>query len=90
MTAQSGDGDADWTILVSPDGGIRMVAGREWDVEALRLETGARSAYRVSRNRTGVKVEARAAGQSCKLERGPGGVPWGSVLPEFPHYLLTA
>jgi hypothetical protein len=88
-TAAKGGGEtADWTILIHANGAIGMVAGRDWDVEALRVDSGACSAYRISRNSKRISLEGRAGGQTCRLESErreahPGG------LPEFPRYRLA-
>ena len=76
---RSGGQVSDMTILISPEGGIRMVAGSDWPLESLGAYHGARMAYRVSQNQTGVRVEGRAEGRRCMLE---------TAKPEFTARLL--
>jgi hypothetical protein len=85
---QGGTEPAEWIILVHGDGAIRIVAGLEWDVEALRRDSGAQSAYRISRNKSRVALEARGAGENCRFESERQGVRRGA-LPDFPQYLMA-
>jgi hypothetical protein len=65
---RSGAGISEMTILISPEGGIRMIADSDWPLESLGRLHGARMAYRVSQDRAGVRVEGRADGRRCLLE----------------------
>jgi hypothetical protein len=65
---RSGADISEMTILISPEGGIRMIAGSDWPLESLGRLHGARMAYRVSQNQAGIRVEGRAEGRSCILE----------------------
>ena len=58
----------DMTILISPTGGIRMVAGCDWPLESLQAHHGAQMAYRVSQQATTVRVQGRAGGKTCLFE----------------------
>jgi len=64
----STDHATNWSILVSHDGAIHMVADSDWSLEALRMQNTATSAYRIHRTHRGVTVEARSGSQKCVLE----------------------
>src|SRR5258706_11566199 len=91
LTAQTaGAGECDMALLVNADGAIRVVPAEEWNLEPLRVHHGASAAYRVSRGRAGVRLEARsAAGQCCVLEApGPRG-PFAGMPPDYPQYQIA-
>jgi hypothetical protein len=91
LTARTaGTEECDMALLVNADGAIHVVPAEEWNLEPLRIHHGARAAYRVSRSRAGVRLEARsAAGQCCVLEApGPQG-PVRGMLPDYPQYQIA-
>lgn len=59
---------AEWTVLITQDGAIRMIADSDWPLDRLAVEQGARAAYRVIENRGNVRVEARSGLRSCTIE----------------------
>ena len=63
-----------------------MLAGCGWELEPLRLDHGAKAAYRVTRSGGGVRVEARSADEACLLQSRPA-QPRRAALPDFPQYL---
>jgi hypothetical protein len=85
-----GPGDCEWALLVSPEGGIHMLAANGWQLEPLRIDHGAREAFRVTRSGGRVRVEARSAGGSCFLESGAAPAAFRPVLSNFPQYLTVA
>ena len=58
----------DFTILISAEGSIEMLAGSDWPLERLLQERGARTVYRISEQRGKVTLEGRCGRQSCRLE----------------------
>jgi hypothetical protein len=58
----------EFTILISAEGSIEMLAGSDWPLERLLQERGARTVYRVSEQRGKVTLEGRCGRQSCRLE----------------------
>jgi hypothetical protein len=88
--AASGAGEAssDWTIVVSREGGIRMLAGSDWSLESLQSFHGAQMVYRVRRGSDVIRVEGRAGSRTCLFEAGkPNGA--ARLLPaDFPRYEL--
>ena len=66
--ARSGHAPSDMTILITQEGGIRMLADSDWPLDSLQLEHGAKMAYRVSQNASVVRVEGRAGSRTCLFE----------------------
>ena len=65
---QSGHTPTDLTILITAEGGIRMVADSDWPLESLQIQHGAKMAYRVSQSASLVRVEGRADSRTCLFE----------------------
>lgn len=66
--SQSGQAVSDFTMLISPDGAIQMLAASDWPLDRLLEDRGARAVYRVGEVNGRVKVEARTARETCRLE----------------------
>ena len=62
---------AEWTVLVTREGAIRMFADSDWPLDSLAGEHGARAAYRVSERHGNLKVEARSGSRTCTIESTP-------------------
>jgi len=58
--ARSGHAPSDMTILIAPEGGVRVVTDSDWPLESLPAHHGAQMAYRVSERESMVRVEGRA------------------------------
>lgn len=90
-TAGESHEQCDWAILLSPEGAIRVTDGTGWELEGLRLDSGAAAAYRVTRRAGGLKVEGRRAGERCvfesRLPRVCAPAPRPLLAPDFPLYL---
>ncbi len=68
-TAQkAGASPCEWAMVVTPDGGIRMLDAAGWRLSSLEAEFGAETVYHVSRRSEGVRLEARARGRYCLLQ----------------------
>ena len=67
-TAQAAASHSDFTILISPEGTIHMLADSDWPLASLAQHHGSRTLYRVSRNSGRVSVEGRSGNQTCRLE----------------------
>ena len=65
---ESGNEPSDVTILIGPEGGIRMVAESDWPLDTLQAHHGAQMAYRISRQEQTVRVQGRAGCQTCLFE----------------------
>ena len=65
---RAGFAPSDMSILISPQGGIRMVSGSDWPLDSLQAHHGAQSAYRVSRQDQKIRVEGQAGPRTCAFE----------------------
>jgi hypothetical protein len=65
--AQSGSPDCDLAILIGPQGEIHMLEAAGWALAGLLAEHGAKTAYRVTRERGQVWLEGRSGGDTCLL-----------------------
>ena len=59
---------SEMTILIGPQGSIRMVADSDWPLDSLVWHHGAQSAYRVSERTGSIRVEGRDGTRRCLLE----------------------
>ncbi|MBZ5623600.1 MAG: hypothetical protein LAQ69_33480, partial [Acidobacteriia bacterium] len=84
---EGGPDDCEMSILVNREGSIHMLAGTDWELEPLRIDQGARAAYRISRKDGRVRLEARSADESCLFEAKPPARLIPAILPDFPQYL---
>lgn len=66
--ASDGHSLSSTTILISPTGGIQILADNDWPLESLQAYHGAQMAYRVSQQETAVRVQGRAGGKTCLFE----------------------
>jgi hypothetical protein len=66
--ANKGLACAEWTLLVTAEGSLRMFADSDWPLDRLAGEHGARAAYRVSEHRGNLRVEARSGSRTCTVE----------------------
>jgi len=62
---------SEMTILIDPQGHIRMVADSDWPLDSLVRHHGAQSAYRVSERTGSIRVEGRDGARRCLLESVP-------------------
>jgi hypothetical protein len=66
--AVKGPSVSEITVLIGHDGAIQLCVDSDWPLDSLALERGARSAYRVRSDRSGVRVEGREGLRTCILE----------------------
>jgi hypothetical protein len=57
----------DFALLITPDGGLHFVMESPFSIEGAAIHAGAKSAYRITRNGDGVRVQGQMAGQECLL-----------------------
>lgn len=67
QSSLAGSPDCDLAILIGPEGGIHMLEASGWALSTLLAHHGAQTAYRVTREYGGVRVEGRSGGQTCVL-----------------------
>jgi hypothetical protein len=93
--ARSGANDdthQDFALLIRPDGVLHFVMESPFSIEAAAIHAGAKSAYRITRSRDGVRVQGRSATADCVLEecvldeRRPG----RTLLRDQPLYRITS
>jgi len=65
---ERGEACTEMTILITPDGAIRMCAESDWPLESLAREQGARAAFRVTEHQGRVSVIGREGPHTCFLE----------------------
>jgi hypothetical protein len=79
------------SILIAPEGGIRVVSGSEdWSLESLRVHHGARMAYRVSQRGGRVQLEGRAGSRTCLFEAEKPDGAAGLLLTNTRHYDIAS
>jgi hypothetical protein len=79
-TAVSAEGQEDWTILVSGDGALRMLAANNWPLESLAREQGAQMAFRVTRTGAGTRVEGCQGLRTCSFTSEPSAASMQRIL----------
>ena len=57
-----------FTILISPEGGIHMLADSDSPLASLEAHHGARTLYRVSQASGRIAVEGRCGSHRCRVE----------------------
>lgn len=60
---------AELSILLGPDGGIRIIADSDWPLDSLGSHHGARAAFRVRTRGDAVLVEGRCGAERCLIEK---------------------
>lgn len=89
-TAERGSGgESSFSILAGDDGAIRILPSSGWELEAMRLYYGARSAFAVTREHGAVRLQARNAAESLLLEKGEAQQLRHSWTVDHPQYLLV-
>lgn len=86
--ADSSADASDFALLVRPDGSLHVIMESELNLDAVTTDTGARSAYRVSRSKEGVRISGRDGASRCELTC-PG---WSRAqfLRDQPLYLMAS
>jgi hypothetical protein len=77
----------DFALLIRPDGGLHFIMETPFTLAAASEYAGARSAYRVTRSRSGVRVEGWSAGRTCVIEERSA---HKELLRDQPLYLITS
>jgi hypothetical protein len=81
----------DFALIVRQDGGLHFVMESPFSMEAAALHCGARTAYRITRSRDGVRVDARGAGINCVLVESAGPNAFAKeMLRDQPLYRITS
>lgn len=81
----------DFALLIRQDGGLHFVMDTPFSMEAAALHYGARTAYRITRSRDGVRVDGRAGGRNCVLEESSDPNAFAKeMLRDQPLYRITS
>lgn len=67
QASQSGSPDCDLAIVIGPQGGIQMLDAAGWALSSLLVQHGAKTVYRVTRDRGSVRLEGRSGSETCLL-----------------------
>jgi hypothetical protein len=67
QSAAVGEPFSCWTVLVGSEEGLVLIEGNHTPLEALRLERGARAAYRLNPDRGSLVLEGRSSENSLVL-----------------------
>jgi hypothetical protein len=76
--------DCSFAILIGANGGIQITGGEGWNLESLRLDRGADTAFLVTRENGRVNLEARGNGRHCTLSEETPAAVLRPALPECP------
>ena len=85
--ADGAEENQDFALLIKPDGALHFVMESTFSLDAVAIHEGARSAYRVTRSRDGVRVEGHSASADCVLEQRN---PCRTLLRDQPLYRITS
>jgi hypothetical protein len=66
--AAAGEDASELTILIHKTGQIHIMQGAEAPLDTLQMQHGYASAFRVSREAAGIRVEGRSGNQRCTLQ----------------------
>jgi hypothetical protein len=78
----------DFAIVVDDRKGIRVVDGAGWQLEALRTEYQAATAYLVTRTPTSVMIQAQSGSDRCALQRSLAAITLSGLTDEVAHHLI--
>jgi len=83
-------GPDEFAVLMSSDGGLRILMNQPFRLDAAAADAGADIAYRVIRSKTGVRVEGHGRAQDCVLETRPAPVVRAQWLLDQPLYSMSS
>ena len=84
------NGPEEFAVLMSSDGGLRILMNQPFRLDAAAADAGADIAYRVTRSKSGVRVEGHTRAQDCVLETRPAVAPHAQWLLDQPLYSMTS
>jgi hypothetical protein len=88
-SGQWDDSQPDFAILIDERNGLRMIDGSGWQLEALRSEYQAATAFLVKRTATSVSVEAQSGSDSCCLQRSTADATLAGLTGGIAHYQVV-
>jgi hypothetical protein len=87
-TAVQDMGDSEIAILIDDCRGMRIIDAAGWDVNALRREYQASTAYTVKRSNGSVTVEAENESDRCMLKKRTSNSALTNLTGYIPHHLV--
>lgn len=79
---------SEFAILVDPQNNVRIVDASGWQLDALRREYQASTAYCVKRNAAAVVVEAQSGSDHCTLRKTLKENPLAALRTNIPYHLV--
>jgi hypothetical protein len=80
----------DLAILIDERNGLRMIDGSGWQLEALRTEYRAATAFLVKRTPSTVSVQAQSGSDSCRLQRSTTAATLAGLTGGIAHYRVVS
>jgi hypothetical protein len=80
--------DSAIAILIDDQKSLRIVDAAGWNLDALRREYQASTAYTVKRSANSVVVEAKNESEYCTLKKSMGGSLLTNLMGGIPHHLV--
>lgn len=84
------DGPDEFAVLMTSDGGLRILMNQTFRLDAAAADAGADVAYRVIRSKSGVRVEGHGRAQDCVLESRPAVKAQARWLLDQPLYRMSS
>jgi len=84
---ESGQSPGELTIIVSGEGGIRVITDSDWSLDSLAAEHGSDSIYRVTQQKGSVRLEGRSGARTCIFEADT--TPMRPLLQDDPRYQVV-
>jgi hypothetical protein len=83
-------GHSEIAILIDDRNGMRIVDACGWQLDALRREYSAKTAYTVKRTGASVVVEAQSGADHCTLTKNITANPLASMARSIPYHLIRS
>jgi hypothetical protein len=90
QAVRNGQRVSEISILITGQGGLRMVVESDWPLEALRRHHGAQLAYRVAQTGGGVRLEGTCGATRCLIETPAEAAARLEYAPAQPYYRIEA
>ncbi|HEX4771602.1 MAG TPA: hypothetical protein VH351_12265 [Bryobacteraceae bacterium] len=82
-------GPSEIAILIDDRNGMRIVDAAGWQLDALKREYSAKTAYTVKRRNGSVLVEASSGGDQFTLKKNLAKNPLAAMISTIPHHLVA-
>lgn len=85
----AGSTEEEWTVFVTHDGQMQMIAGECGSLESLSWTRGARMAWRATHRYGRIVVESRDGARTCRLEECIPKAPVASLVADTRRYAFA-